>query len=33
MLLLNRDGWITEMYQALDLVANVNNQESYKINF
>ena len=32
-LLLNRDGWITEMYQALDLVANVNNQESFKINF
>ena len=30
---LNRDGWITEMYQALDLVANVNNQESFKINF
>ena len=27
------DGWIPEMYQALDLVANVNNQESFKINF
>ena len=30
---LNRDGWITEMYQALDLVANVNNKESFKIIF
>ena len=30
---LNCDGWITEMYQALDLVVNVKNQESFKINF
>ena len=30
---LNCDGWITEMYQALYLVANENNQESFKINF
>ena len=31
-LLLNRDGWIGEIYQTLDLVANVNNDESFKIN-
>ena len=31
--LLYRNGLITEMGQALDLVANVENQESFKINF
>ena len=28
-LLLNRDGWTAELYQALDLVANVNNQDNF----
>ena len=31
-LLLKQDGWISEIYQTLDLVANINNDESFKIN-
>ena len=31
-LLLKQDGWINEIYQTLDLVANINNDESFKIN-
>ena len=31
-LLLKQDGWINEIYQTLDLVDNINNDESFKIN-
>ena len=29
---LKRDGWLNEIYQTLDLVANINNDESFKFN-
>ena len=30
---LKRDGWLNEIYQTLYLVANINNDESFKFNF
>ena len=30
---LKQDGWLNEIYQTLDLVANISNDESFKFNF